>query len=143
VLRDEDPQALEDQRAAWRACLSPGDEVEQRLVDNAVVHTWMQDRARRAQAAKLNAKLVQFGVGQTVTDEVEVEELGRWLFNDRMGPVVFYPLHEPVELVAERQKEVEQVMADRRAQRKQNAKPDCQGNPRAASGERKAKTLSV
>ena len=58
MVLDEDPQALEDRRVAWRACLLPGDDVEQRLVDDAVVHTWMQDRARRAQAARINANII-------------------------------------------------------------------------------------
>jgi hypothetical protein len=91
VLRDEDPQALEERRAAWRACLLPGDDVEQRLVDSAVVHTWMEDRARRAQAARLNAKFAEFGVAQALADEKEVEELGERLFKDRLGPLTFYP----------------------------------------------------
>ena len=65
VLRDEDPAALEQRRAAWRACLAPGDDVEERLVETAVVHTWMQDRARRAQAARLNANLALFGADQS------------------------------------------------------------------------------
>ena len=50
IVLEEDPQVLEDRREAWRGCLLPGDDVEERLVDSAVVHTWMQDRARRAQA---------------------------------------------------------------------------------------------
>ncbi len=45
VLRGEDPQALEALREAWRACLLPGDDVEARLVDDAVMSTWQQDRA--------------------------------------------------------------------------------------------------
>ena len=32
VVLDEDPQALEDRRVAWRACLLPGDDVEERAV---------------------------------------------------------------------------------------------------------------
>ena len=45
VLPVEDPQAFEDRRAAWRACLLPEDEAEQRAVDDAVQYSWMQDRA--------------------------------------------------------------------------------------------------
>jgi hypothetical protein len=88
VVLEEDPQVLEDRRAAWRACLSPGDDVEQRLVDDAVVYTWMQDRARRAQAARINANITNFGVDQGQTTQREVKELGRRLFNDRRGPLV-------------------------------------------------------
>ena len=91
VLGDEDPQALEVRREAWHGCLLPADDVEQRLVDDAVVHTWMQDRARRAQAVRANANLAQFGVAQAVNDEKEVEELSQRLYKDRTGPLTFYP----------------------------------------------------
>ena len=91
VMQDEDPQVLEDRRAAWRACLSPGDDVEQRLVDDAVVYTWLQDRARRAQAGRINANIANFGVDQDQTNEQEVDDLGRRLFKDRCGPLMLYP----------------------------------------------------
>ena len=91
VLLDEDPQVLEDRRAAWRACLLPGDDVEERLVDDAVVYTWQQDRARRAQAKRINANITNYGVDQGQTNEKEVEDLGRRLFTDRIGAVAFYP----------------------------------------------------
>jgi hypothetical protein len=91
VLLDEDPQALEERRGAWRACLLPGDDVEQRLVDNAVVHTWQQDRARRAQASRINANITLYGVDQGQTNEKDVDDLGRRLFKDRYGPLVLYP----------------------------------------------------
>jgi hypothetical protein len=91
VLGEEDPQELEERREAWRACLSPADEVEQRLVDDAVAHTWMQDRARRAQAIRASANLAQFGVAQAVDDAKEVEELAQRLYKDRTGPLTFYP----------------------------------------------------
>ena len=82
---------LEDRREAWRACLLPGDDVEERLVDDAVVYTWLQDRARRAQATRINANIANYGVDQGQTDAKEVEDLGRRLFKDRLGPLVFYP----------------------------------------------------
>jgi hypothetical protein len=91
VLEDEDPQVLEDRRAAWRACLVPGDDVEQRLVDDAVVYTWMQDRARRAQAGRINANIADFGVDLGQTTKIEVDDLGRRLFKDRCGPLMLYP----------------------------------------------------
>jgi hypothetical protein len=91
VLGDEDPQTLEARRAAWHGCLLPADDVEQRLVDDAVVHTWMQDRARRAQAVRANANLAHYGVAQAVNDAKEVEELGQRLYKDRLGPLTFYP----------------------------------------------------
>jgi hypothetical protein len=91
VLLDEDPQALEDRRNAWRVCLLPGDDVEQRLVEDAIVSTWLQDRARRARVARLNINILNDGVSQAQTNEEEVAELGRLLFTDRMGPLTFYP----------------------------------------------------
>ena len=91
VLLDEDAQALEDRRLAWRIRLAPGDAVEERLVDDAVVYTWMQDRARRAQAGRINANITNHGVDQRLANEKDVDELGRRLFKDRMGPLVFYP----------------------------------------------------
>ena len=91
VLPDEDPQILEDRRAAWRACLLPGDDVEERLVDDAVVYTWQQDRARRGQASRISANVTNYGVDQGQTNAKEVEDLGRRLFKDRQGPLVFYP----------------------------------------------------
>ena len=91
VLLDEDPQALDDRREAWRACLLPGDDVEERFVDSAVVHTWLQDRARRAQVARLNVNIVDYGVDQAQTDAQAVDDLGRRLFKDRYGPLVLYP----------------------------------------------------
>jgi hypothetical protein len=89
VLLDEDPQALEDRRNAWQACLLPGDDVERRLVEDAVVSTWQQDRARRAQIARLNLNILNYGVAQAQTNEEDVAELGRRLFTDRLGPLTF------------------------------------------------------
>jgi hypothetical protein len=95
VLRDEDPQVLEDRREAWRSCLLPGDDVEERLVDDAVVYTWHQDRARRAQAGRINANIANYGVDQVQTNAKEVEDLGRRLFKDRQGPLVFLSVSLP------------------------------------------------
>jgi hypothetical protein len=91
VLVDEDPQALEERRAAWIDRLLPADDVERRIVEDAVVSTWQLDRARRAQVARLNLNILNHGVDQAQTNEEEVEELGRRLFNDRLGPLTFYP----------------------------------------------------
>ena len=72
-------------------CLLPGDDVEERLVDDAVMSTWQQDRARQAQVARLNADIINAGVAQAQADAVEVDDLGRRLFKDRLGPLTFYP----------------------------------------------------
>src|SRR5260370_2777101 len=91
VLPDEDPQALEDRKAAWAACLQPRDDVEQRAVEDAVTYSWLQDRARRAQTDRLTANILNYGVEQEKASEKDVLDLGRLLFTDRMGPVPFYP----------------------------------------------------
>ena len=86
VLGDENPQELEDRRAAWRACLQPGDDVERQLVDEAVVFTWFTDRARRAQAARINASIVNAGVVEGVDQEREAEALGNGSSPTGSGP---------------------------------------------------------
>jgi hypothetical protein len=91
VLHDEDPQALEARKASWAAALGPRNDVEQRAVDDAVAFSWMQDRARRAQAARLNANFADHGVAEAKAIAKDVEDLGRRLFADRMGPLAFYP----------------------------------------------------
>ena len=92
VLPEEDPQAISEARkASWTARLAPGDDVEQRAVDEAVSYTWLQDRARRAQLARIKAGVLDFGVGEANAVALEVEDLGRRLFTDRLGPATFYP----------------------------------------------------
>ena len=91
VLPEEDPQAFDARKASWAARLAPGDDVEQRAVDEAVSYTWLQDRARRAQLARIKASILDFGVGEANAVALEVEDLGRRLFTDRLGPATFYP----------------------------------------------------
>src|SRR5262245_39766107 len=91
VLPHEDQQALEDRLAAWTSSLSPQDELEQRAVDDAVAYSWQQDRARRAQVARLSAQIIDHGVAEAQAIDQEVLELGRRLFKDRLGPLTFYP----------------------------------------------------
>ena len=76
VLLDEDPQALEDRRAAWIDSLMPADDVEHRIVEDAVMSTWQLDRARRAQIARLNLNILNHGVDQAQTNEEEVARAG-------------------------------------------------------------------
>ncbi len=92
VLPDEDPQDLEDRRAAWTASLAPLSELEQRAVDDAVIYSWRQDRARRAEAARAEVLMADGGLGEEPIIAKEVLDLGRRLFKDRLGPVAFYPL---------------------------------------------------
>jgi hypothetical protein len=91
ILPDEDPQALEDRKAAWTAALAPCDDVEQRAVDDAVAYSWQQDRARRAQVARVSANRLDHGLDLEQITEEEVLDLGRLLFTDRLGPLPFYP----------------------------------------------------
>jgi hypothetical protein len=56
VLLDEDAQALGDRKAAWTASLLLRGAAEQRIVDDAVEYSWLRDRARRAQQARLATK---------------------------------------------------------------------------------------
>jgi hypothetical protein len=92
VLPEEDPQELEARRAAWTASLGPPCELEQRAVDDAVVYSWRQDRARRAEVARADVRMADGGEAERAATENEVADLGRRLFKDRLGPVAFYPL---------------------------------------------------
>jgi hypothetical protein len=93
VLPEEDPQELEDRRATWTASLGPRCELEQRAVDDAVIYSWRQDRARRAEAKRAHARLEELSDEEpkTTAEQEAVLELGRRLFTDRMGPLTFYP----------------------------------------------------
>jgi hypothetical protein len=93
VLPEEDPQELEDRRATWTASLVPRCELEQRAVDDAVICSWRQDRARRAEAKRAHARLEELSDEEpkATAEQEAVLELGRRLFTDRMGPLRFYP----------------------------------------------------
>ena len=97
ILRDEEPAELEARRQAWIASLEPRDETERRAVEDAVVYSWRQDRARRAEVALANARIAEHGAGNETTVKEQVIELGRRLFLDRLGPIEFYPtgIREP------------------------------------------------
>ena len=94
ILPGEDAQALEERQAAWSACLLPQDDVEAYHLQDAVANSWLLDRARRAQAKRLTANILNYGVDPDQTIEKEVVELGQRLFKDRAGPLMFYPTHE-------------------------------------------------
>jgi hypothetical protein len=91
ILRDEDPTELEARREAWTASLVPQSEAERRAVEDAVVYSWRQDRARRAEVALADARIADHKIGGDTTVKEEVIELGRRLFLDRLGPIEFYP----------------------------------------------------
>jgi hypothetical protein len=92
VLPGEDPRELEDRRAAWTASLMPCCELEQRAVDDAVIYSWRQDRARRAEAARADVRMADGEACDKEAIEKDVLDPGRRLFRDRLGPVAFYPL---------------------------------------------------
>jgi hypothetical protein len=91
ILPGEDSQALEARQAAWSASLPPGSDLEADYLHDAVVNSWQLDRARRTQAARLTAKILDHGVDREQVIKEDVSELGRRLFKDREGPLRFYP----------------------------------------------------
>jgi hypothetical protein len=94
VLLDEDPEALEDRRADWAASLMPRGAAEQRIVDDAVEYSWLRDRARRAQEARLAANIVNAGIDEANREADEVLRLGQKLFSDQRGPLANYPHYD-------------------------------------------------
>jgi hypothetical protein len=91
VLPEEDPQVLEARHAAWSARFLPRDEPEAYYLQDAVVSSWMLDRARRAQTARLTTNILDYAEERDKAIAKEVAELGRRLFKDRIGPLAFYP----------------------------------------------------
>jgi hypothetical protein len=94
VLLDEDAQALEDRRAEWAASLMPRGAAEQRIVDDAVEYSWLRDRARRAQEARLATNIVNAGVDDAIREADEALRLGQKLFSDHRGPLANYPHYD-------------------------------------------------
>jgi hypothetical protein len=91
ILRDEDPQELEACKAAWTDKYAPRDEVEQSAVDDAVKYMWMRDRARCAQAARVDVTVAEKEFAEAVATKNEVLDLSTRLFKDRTGPLTAYP----------------------------------------------------
>ena len=71
---------------AWTASLLPCDDVEQRAVDDAVTYSWLQDRRRRAQVARINANILNYGVADEDHQRTRSTTWAERLFKDRMGP---------------------------------------------------------
>jgi hypothetical protein len=91
IMQTEDPQALQDRKDAWSDCLLPRDDVEQGFVDDAVEYKWNQDRARRAQAARLSRNINKAGAEEWKREQDEVLTLGQKLFADNRGPLAVFP----------------------------------------------------
>jgi hypothetical protein len=94
VLLDEDAQALEARKEDWAASLMPRGAAEQRIVDDAVEYTWLRDRARRAQEARLATNIVNAGVDENIREADEVLRLGQKLFSDNRGLLAHYPHYD-------------------------------------------------
>ena len=77
ILQCEDPQAFEDRSEAWSACLLPGNDVEQNAVDDAVEYSWLKDRARRAQTARLATNIRRNGHALRAQPSTAGEDLRR------------------------------------------------------------------
>jgi hypothetical protein len=91
ILKCEDPQAFEDRSEAWSACLLPGNDVEQNAVDDAVEYSWLKDRTRRAQTARLATNISNAGIEEAKREAEEVISLGRKLFWDHRRPLAVFP----------------------------------------------------
>jgi type II secretory pathway pseudopilin PulG len=72
----------------------PRGAAEQRIVDDAVEYSWLRDRARRAQEARLAAKIVNAGIDEANREADEVLRLGQLLFSDNRGPLANYPHYD-------------------------------------------------
>ena len=94
VLLDEDAEALEHRRADWAASLMPRGAAEQRIVDDAVEYSWLRDRARRAQEARLATNIVNAGVDEAIREADEVLRLGQKLLADNRGRLANYPHYD-------------------------------------------------
>src|SRR5271154_6234565 len=94
VLLDEDPEALEERRAERAASLMLRGAAEQRIVDDAVEYSWLRDRARRAQEARLATNIVNAGIDEAIREADEVLRLGQKLFWDNRGPLAHYPHYD-------------------------------------------------
>jgi hypothetical protein len=107
VLPGEDPEALQQRVEAWTADLAPRNDVEQYLVDRAVLASWQLDRADRADTARLTQIIRTATADETLRQDEEAIALGARLFWDRRGPLELYP-HYPLrdELLAERKPRV-------------------------------------
>ncbi len=97
LLAFEDPQEFNDRTDAWIDALKPRNAVELSLVHDAVEYTWMQDRARRAMAARITLNINNAGIDEAEREADEVLKLGEQLFHDRRGPLTVFPHHDEPE----------------------------------------------
>jgi hypothetical protein len=69
----------------------PRGAAEQRIVDDAVEYSWLRDRDRRTQEARLATNIVNAGVDEAIREADEGLRLGQMLFSDNRGPLANYP----------------------------------------------------
>ena len=72
----------------------PRGAAEQRIVDDAVEYSWLRDRARRAQEARLATSIVNAGVDEAIREADEVLRLGQKLLADNRGRLANYPHYD-------------------------------------------------
>ena len=72
----------------------PRGAAEQQIVDDAVEYSWLRDRARRAQEARLATNIVNAGVDEAIREADEVLRLGQKLFSDQRGSLANYPHYD-------------------------------------------------
>jgi hypothetical protein len=91
VLPGEEAEALQARIEAWKADMKPASDLQDYLVERAVIASWQLDRCDRVIAARL-AALVRFGQSDRDNAEAdEVEDQARRLYWDPRGPIALYP----------------------------------------------------
>ncbi len=83
VLPGEDPQKLRIRFETLTDQLQPQNEVEQILLEEAVHSSWMLERARRAELARLSHLIESVPIAEARREHEEAVALGLWLFNGR------------------------------------------------------------
>jgi hypothetical protein len=91
ALAKEAPGALEARLEAWRARFQPRDDAESYYLKDAVVNSWLLQRARRARTPRISTNIANDEFERAQASAREVVELRPRLFKDRMGPLTFYP----------------------------------------------------
>jgi hypothetical protein len=95
VLPGEDPARLQLRIDTWTGDLQPGNATERYLVERAAAISWQLDRADRADAARLAARIRNDAAASARRERAEVEALGRRLFH---GPQASFAAYVELEL---------------------------------------------